>query len=215
MGPPPSWVGLALRIIPPVFLGGCLGGLCGLLELGEVVVKGFIFIRQPWQPLGSLPQPGWCDRSPRHQLHLGTDSTSQKGLWEEFLGQVTLTWQRLLPGGHRDHGALKKRCSCLGPAPPSPLCSVTHPGSASLGGTSSQLPLIHQLARAGQQREAHPSRFSRVGLPGSLVWLPGICLPNIPHQPGDLKGREAAVPLSLTDHEPWDFPELICAKCNC
>lgn len=57
MGPPPSWLELALPIIPPVVLGGCSGGLCGLLGLGGMMGKGLIFIRQPWA-LGRLPQPG-------------------------------------------------------------------------------------------------------------------------------------------------------------
>lgn len=70
------------------------------------------------------------------------------------------------------------------------------------------------LSRAGQERKTlHISPGG--GLPRSALRLLVSCLPNIPHQPGDLKGRGAAVLVSLTDREPWDFPELICDKCNC
>lgn len=67
----------------------------------------------------------------------------------------------------------------------------------------------------GRAGEENPSRFSGGGLPRSALRLLVSCLPNIPHQPGDLKGRGAAALVSLTDREPWDFPELICDKCNC
>lgn len=54
--------------------GGCLGGPCGLLGLGEVVAKSLSSSGSP-RPLPSLP----C----------GTGSVSQKVHWEEWLELVT------------------------------------------------------------------------------------------------------------------------------
>ena len=148
------------------------------------------------------------------QLHLGNGSVSQKLPWEEVLEPVTpkpwrdvllQCWQHLLAGWRGERVCAwgptgpKERCSCLGTH--SSLCSLPCRSITQqqlkarrvfLGGTGSRLPLIHQLAQAGQEREADPSRFSRVGLLCSVLWLLVICLPNIPHQPADFKARGTA-----------------------
>lgn len=131
--------------------------------------------RRCWRASSSS---GSRDVSPRHQLPLGTRSASQKVLREEFLGQATLTWQPLLPREHRDRVGLQKRCSCLGARSslPSLLCQTAAKArSASLGGTRSQLPLIHRLAQAG---EADPSHFS--GIQGGFTWLCRVADSRLP-----------------------------------
>lgn len=82
MGPPhpPGWV-LLCPSCPQCSLWDAGAGGSG----GEAVPGN-------WQP----------DTSHDHQLHLGIGSTSQNGLWEEFLGQGHPDLAPLLPGEHRD-----------------------------------------------------------------------------------------------------------------
>lgn len=175
------------RHAPSVFRG-LLGGALWAAGAGGSGAEG-LHLHQA--AVASLPQPGMqSDTSHRHQLPLGTGCTAQKVLWQEFLGQVTLTWEPR--GAQRSCGTPKEML--LPGELLLPLLSALSNSSQSqecIPGWH-QLPLIHQLAQAAWQREADPSHLSRVGSPGSAVWLSGICLPNIPHQPADLKARGAA-----------------------